>query len=316
MQKPQSASGVRYLTITAEASGQRIDNYLGKLHGNIPRSHIYRIIRTGQVRVNGGRIKAAYKLKKDDEVRVPPVYDSQKVKNAVPDEIVQSLEAAIVYESDDIIALNKPAGLSVHGGSGLHFGVIDALRQSRDDQRYELVHRLDRGTSGCLVVGKHLKAIRAAQDAFRERKVEKRYTALVVGRWQVDNRQVRLPLQSNTLQGGERKVVASLEGKPAVSSFTTQELFSETSLMSIIIETGRTHQIRVHAANSGYAIVGDLKYGDSAINQVFRQRGFKRLYLHASELVLPGSDDGSGSLRLHAPLDAQWESQISRLRAG
>lgn len=314
MQKEHSASKVRYLTVAAPEAGQRIDNYLGKMHPNIPKSHIYRIIRTGQVRVNSGRIKATYKLKSGDQIRVPPVYDAQKEKNTVPDDILKMLESAVLSESDDFIALNKPAGLSVHGGSGLHFGIIEAFRQSRDDQRLELIHRLDRGTSGCLLIGKHLQAIRWAQDAFRQRTVQKRYTALLDGVWRADSEQVKVALQTNALEGGERKVVVSADGKQAISNFTTLETFASATLMSIVIETGRTHQIRVHAAHTGYPVIGDSKYGDSATNRAFRRLGFKRLYLHAEALELPALEDGQPGLRVTAPCDEHWQKQLASLR--
>lgn len=302
MQETPSAQGVSHITIEAAEAGQRIDNFLAKRLPGLPRSHIYRIIRTGQVRVNSARIKPTRKLLAGDTVRVPPVRDPLGKQFTVPDAFVDAVEKAIIHEDDQVLALNKPAGLAVHAGSGLNFGIIEALRQSRDDRRYELIHRLDRQTSGCLLVGKTLAATRQFQDHFRLRTVEKEYIALVSGCWSVSDKTVANRLSSNVEISGERMVVADEHGKTAISHFTTRATFAEASELNVRIETGRTHQIRVHCSDSGYPVIGDSKYGDKPSNRRFRQLGLGRMFLHAEKLSI------AGELQLSCSVDAEWEA--------
>lgn len=302
MQESPSGQGVSHITIEDAEAGQRIDNFLAKRLPGLPRSHIYRIIRTGQVRVNSSRIKPTRKLVAGDTIRVPPVRNAQGKQVTVPDSFIDTVESSVIYEDDRVLAVNKPAGLAVHAGSGLNFGVIEALRQSREDRRYELVHRLDRYTSGCLLIGKTLAATRLFQEHFRQRTVEKKYIALVAGSWSVTDETVANRLSSNVEISGERMVVEDEHGKTAISHFTTLATFAEASELSIRIDTGRTHQIRVHCCGSGHPVIGDNKYGDKAANHRFKQLGLSRMFLHAEHLSI------DGELQLNCSVDAEWRS--------
>lgn len=301
MQEPSAGQGVTHVTVDEAEAGQRIDNYLAKRLPGLPRSHIYRIIRTGQVRVNKGRIKPTRKLLPGDIIRIPPVHDALGRQTRVPDAFVDLIESSIIHEDDRVIALNKPAAVAVHAGSGLSFGAIEALRQSRDDRRYELIHRLDRHTSGCLLIAKTLAATRLFQEHFRQRTVEKQYVALVDGCWQVNDLVISNRLANNVLISGERMVVEDENGKSAVSRFTTLSNFSQASEMSVLIETGRTHQIRVHASGAGYPIIGDTKYGNNRSNARFKKMGLNRMYLHARQLVI------KDELQVSCQVGDDWE---------
>jgi len=295
------------MRVEADSDGQRIDNYLKKCLSGVPVGHVYRIIRTGQVRVNGKRIKASGRVAAGDDLRLPPMYDMQADNVAVPESVVQTLETSIIFEDEELVVLNKPGGLAVHGGSGLAFGIIEALRQSRDDRRLELVHRLDRETSGCLLIGKSLVATRKYQDIFRQRRVVKIYRALVHGRWQADEQKVSNHLSSNREISGERMVVADDGGKFAESFFSTRKKFPAATEMGVRITTGRTHQIRVHARSCGHPLVGDSKYGDKAANKQFRKNGFKRLFLHAERLELENGH------KFEVQPDESWSRSIQIL---
>lgn len=316
--KPTTArQRVTHETIDVNASGQRIDNFLLSLTRGVPKSHIYRIIRSGEVRVNSGRIKPAYRLKLGDVVRIPPLAQAVSGEVRVPDAVRIKLENSIVFEDDRCLVINKPAGIAVHGGSGLAFGVIDAIRQMRDGSlpHAELAHRLDRGTSGCLLIGKSRTATAALQDLFRENKVGKEYLALVDGVWpdpeSGDSIRIERPLERDVESGGERVVRVSATGKRAVSEFRIVQRFANATLMNVTIETGRTHQIRVHAASSGFPVVGDTKYGGSNVNQQYRRLGLTRLYLHSRSLTLHTEPVA----RFSAPVDRGWEEDLSRLNA-
>ncbi len=302
MHESASAQGVSHITVEGGEAGQRIDNFLAKRLPGLPRSHIYQIIRTGQVRVNSSRIRPTRKLEVGDVIRVPPVHSARGKQSTVPDSVISVLESSIIYEDDGVLAINKPAGLAVHAGSGLNFGVIEGLRQSRDDRRFELIHRLDRFTSGCLLIGKTLAATRDFQDHFRARTVEKKYIALVAGCWDVEGMTISNRLSSNVEISGERMVVEDQLGKSAVSHFTTLSLFKEASEIGVVIETGRTHQIRVHCHGAGHPVIGDSKYGDKQANRQFRQMGLGRMFLHAESLSI------DGELKLNCKVDAEWEN--------
>ncbi len=308
-------SRVREVRVGAESQSQRIDNFLiGQLKG-VPKSHIYRILRKGEVRVNKGRIKASYKLQAGDLVRIPPLRLAERRSGpAKPGEGLQrQLEAAVLYEDKRLLVLNKPSGIAVHGGSGLSFGVIEALRAIRPDQKgLELVHRLDRDTSGCLLIAKRRSALRWLHEAMRSERVEKRYLALLHGSWPEDRLKVDAPLRKNTLQGGERVVRVDPEGKPAQTLFRVQRRYGEAMLVQAQLMTGRTHQIRVHAAHLGTPILGDGKYGDEAANRAVRAQGLKRLFLHAEILRFPLSEDGP-EITVKAPLDSDLKSVLERL---
>ncbi|TBU97751.1 23S rRNA pseudouridine(955/2504/2580) synthase RluC [Stutzerimonas kirkiae] len=307
-------SGVQMLEVAPEFAGQRIDNFLRTQLKGAPKTLIYRILRKGEVRVNKGRIKPEYKLQAGDLIRVPPL------RLSAPDEpvpvaqaLLERLEAAIVHEDKGLIVLNKPAGIAVHGGSGLSFGVIEALRQLRPDAReLELVHRLDRDTSGLLMVAKKRSMLRHLHEALRGDGVDKRYMALVRGRWESARKQVNAPLQKNTLRSGERMVEVDEQGKDALTLFRVLRRFGDfATLVEARPVTGRTHQIRVHARHAGHAIAGDSKYGDEEFTREIRELGGKRLFLHAYALKVPLPD--GGELLLEAPVDEQWANTLEKL---
>lgn len=296
--------GVRHLTITSDQAGQRVDNFLLTFLKNIPRSHIYRLLRTGDVRVNKKRIKPTYRLQPEDILRVPPVYQSTTPLAPVSSKTSDRLTQNILYEDEGLIVLNKPAGIAVHGGSGLQFGVIEALRQRDPRQSLELVHRLDRDTSGCLLIAKKRSVLRELHRALREHEISKTYSFLARGHWPKRLQHIDQPLQKNQLNSGERMVRVTEEGKASLTYFKVEKCYPEASLVSARIVTGRTHQIRVHAAYAEHPIAGDGKYGDKAFNQQMKQAGLRRLFLHARELRLrlPGQSDYQ---TFTAPLDAE-----------
>lgn len=309
------AEGVQYLTISDDESGQRLDNFLIARLKGVPKSMIYRVIRKGEVRVNKGRAKPERKLDGGDIVRIPPVRTSEKPVIAPGTGLVQLLEQAILLDTRELLVINKPPGLAVHGGSGVSLGLIEALRHIYGDKQYlELVHRLDRDTSGCILVAKKRSALKFLQDQFREKKkVEKNYLALVKGRWPNRRKVVEAPLRKNELQSGERIVRVALDGKAARTEFDVVERFADrATLIAARPITGRTHQIRVHAGHAGFPLVGDEKYGDDDFNKEMRQIGFRRLFLHAASLAfeLPGGN----RQKCEAPLPADLENPLAALR--
>ncbi|MDG9885641.1 23S rRNA pseudouridine(955/2504/2580) synthase RluC [Pseudomonas sp. GD04058] len=312
---PQTSS-VQLIEVPPELAGQRIDNFLVNVLKGVPKTLIYRILRKGEVRVNKGRIKPEYKIQSGDIVRVPPVRLPERDEPVpVAQGLLQRLEAAIVYEDKALIVLNKPAGIAVHGGSGLSFGVIEAFRQLRPDAKeLELVHRLDRDTSGLLMIAKKRSMLRHLHAALRGDGVDKRYMALVRGHWATGKKQVNAPLLKSNLRSGERMVEVNDEGKEALTVFRVLRRFGDFATM---VEarpiTGRTHQIRVHALHAGHAIAGDSKYGDEDFTREIRELGGKRLFLHAYALVVPLPD--GGELKLEAPVDEMWAQTVERLSA-
>lgn len=309
--KPQ----VQRVTVEADVAGQRIDNFLRTRLKGVPKSMIYRLLRKGQVRVNGKRCKAEYKLSGGDEVRIPPVRTSEeKPLPSARLNVVSGLAERILYEDDHLLAVDKPAGMAVHGGSGISFGVIEGLRALRPESRFlELVHRLDRDTSGVLLLAKKRSALRALHEQLRHKTMRKHYLALVRGQWALKDRKVDAPLRKNVLASGERIVRVSADGKPSETRFRIVERFAEATLVRASPITGRTHQIRVHTACRGHAIAGDPKYGESGFNQRMRESGLKRLFLHASQLSVthPAKDD---TLTFDAPLGDELERLLARLR--
>ncbi len=310
----QAATGVQLLEVSAGLEGQRIDNFLLARLKGVPKTMIYRILRKGEVRVNKGRIKPDYRIKEGDIVRVPPMRMTQ-ADEPVPlaKGLLDRLEEAIVYEDKGLIVLNKPAGIAVHGGSGLTYGVIEAFRQMRPIcKEIELVHRLDRDTSGLLLIAKKRSILRHLHEALRDDKVDKRYMALVRGRWPASRKQVDAPLQKSNVRSGERLVEVNPEGKDALTLFKVIRRFGDyATMLEASPITGRTHQIRVHALYAGHAIAGDTKYGDEDFSSEIRELGGKRLFLHASDLkfTLP---DGE-VLAVHADPDEQWKGVIEQL---
>lgn len=285
--RPQGRSALQILEIDPENAGQRIDNFILRQLKGVPRSHLYRLLRRGEVRVNGGRVRPDRRLEVGDLVRIPPMRrPADGTSDATVGDDRRQLAAAVLYEDNHLLVLNKPAGLAVHGGSGLCYGVIEGLRAARPRARtLELVHRLDRDTSGCLMVAKRRSALRVLHEALREGKVEKRYIALVQGRWPRGLQRISAPLRKNVLRGGERFVEVNVGGRPAESQVRILEAFSRATLIEVTPRTGRTHQIRVHAAASGHPIGGDPKYGDASFNRRLAIVGLRRLFLHARSLT-------------------------------
>lgn len=282
--KDLSKDVVTWLEVGEEAEGQRIDNFLLYIAKGVPKSHIYRILRSGEVRVNKGRVTVEYRLKIGDVVRMPPI----RIAQAPDQALVPAREFEIVFEDDAMIIVNKPAGVAVHGGSGVSFGVIEQLRRARTEARLlELAHRLDRETSGLLIVAKKRSALTRLHDQFREGAIAKRYLALVKGVWRNPLQHVRAPLLKYLTDGGERRVSVDPEGKESHSIVRLQKQWRDFSLVEVELKTGRTHQIRVHLAHLGYPIAGDDKYGDFALNKALQKTGLKRMFLHAARLDLP-----------------------------
>lgn len=312
MKETREETGPRLIEVDHARDGQRIDNFLTALLKGVPRSHIYRLLRTGQVRVNKGRIRASYRVQEGDQVRLPPVSTVEAAPPHISPGLLASLERAVLFEDDDILILDKPAGLAVHGGSGLRFGLIEALRELRPEQAdITLVHRLDRDTSGCLLVAKNRRLLPVLTELFRRHEVEKRYLTLLRGRWRGGARTVRAALTRGRLQSGERMVQTDEEdGREAETRFTPVKRLAGATLVEAAIRTGRTHQIRVHAAAIGHPVAGDDKYGDAEFNRVMARRGLKRMFLHAHRLSFRKNGD---LLKAVSPLPAALEQVLRRL---
>ncbi|AMO57023.1 23S rRNA pseudouridine(955/2504/2580) synthase RluC [Endozoicomonas montiporae] len=308
---------VRLVSIDNEDAGQRVDNYLVRELKGVPKTRVYRIIRKGEVRVNKKRVTAAYRLQDGDVLRIPPIRVSEKADQVVAGgAVLEKLEASIIYEDDQLMIINKPSGIAVHGGSGINFGVIEAMRKLRPDARsLELVHRLDRDTSGCLMIAKRRSMLRYLHNQFQEDKVSKIYNALVIGRWPNRKVLVNAPLQKNTLQSGERMVRVDLDGKKSKTRYQVLERYNHRGESATLVEaspiTGRTHQIRVHCLHAGHAILGDDKYGTDEDNKRYRDFGLKRLFLHAARLKLT-LPDGT-PLTVNAPLSSDLQTVLKTL---
>ena len=318
--RPQSTvpgKGVSYAEAGEGDVGQRLDNFLMRVLKSVPRSHVYRVLRKGEVRVNGKRAKPETRLALGDRVRIPPVRMDDKPVQAKPSTSLQQfITDAILFEDKDLLIINKPAGVAVHDGSGLAFGVIEALRAARPDlPELELVHRLDRDTSGVLLIAKKRAALRQLHAALRDREMTKRYLALVCGRWELGRKRIDLPLLTNQKQGGERMVRVHAEGQSALSTFVPERHFGKlATLMAIEIGTGRTHQIRVHAAYAGHPVAGDEKYGNKEGNEVLRAYGLRRMFLHAHslEFARPGTGE---TFSISAPLSEELNAVLANLQA-
>jgi 23S rRNA pseudouridine955/2504/2580 synthase len=305
----------RTVTVDPDEADRRLDNFLLSRLKGLPRALIYRMIRGGEVRVNKGRARPSRRLAEGDRVRIPPVHlttpvagQSSRVANT------DWLESRVVYEDRDLLVLNKPAGLAVHGGSGVSLGVIELLRQGRagHDQkdRLELVHRLDRDTSGCLLIAKRHSSLRRLHEQFREGQVQKQYSAVLVGRWKGGARTVRDPLITHHRRGGERHVRVDPEGKPALTRFHPEKQFEQGILVSADLGTGRTHQIRVHAAHIGHPVAGDVRYGSES-DAVCGESGLNRLFLHATRLRFENPQNTP--VDIECPLDADLRAVLDRL---
>lgn len=277
--------GVRQVAIGPERDGQRIDNALATLLKGVPKSMIYRLLRTGQVRVNGKRAKPDTRLNDGDMLRIPPIRQAERPEGqAAPGAMVASVAEAVIFEDKHFLVIDKPSGIASHGGSGVSHGAIELLRAARPNESLELVHRLDRDTSGVLVLAKSRAGLTGLQAAIRAGEVTKQYLCLMVGHPSKAKFDVNAPLRKFALQGGERMVRVSEDGKPALTFFREMEQYPGARLMQATLGTGRTHQIRVHAAHVGHPLAGDPKYGDREMNKRFRDMGLQRLFLHASHL--------------------------------
>ncbi len=309
-------TSVKLVTIAADEAGQRIDNFLRNQLKGVPKSMIYRIVRKGEVRVNKKRIKPEYKLQSGDEVRIPPVRIAERDEAPVSAKLdkVAALNDCIIFEDDYLLVLNKPSGTAVHGGSGLSFGVIEGLRALRPEARFlELVHRLDRETSGVLLVAKKRSALRALHEQLRMKGMQKDYLALVRGQWQSHCKVVQAPLLKNILQSGERIVRVNAEGKPSETRFKVEERFENATLVKASPVTGRTHQIRVHTLHAGHPIAFDDRYGDREFDSELKGTGLDRLFLHAAALRFEHPNTGE-TMRVEAPLDKKLRHCLDVLR--
>jgi 23S rRNA pseudouridine955/2504/2580 synthase len=308
-----SHSKVRYIQVNEQHSGQRIDNFLRTQLKGLPKGVIYKLLRTGQVRVNKRRIKAEYRVQNGDEIRIPPLKNAQAEGEVqVPPGLLADLGSWIIYEDEWLLALNKPAGLAVHRGSGVSFGAIDVLRQARPNAPFmELVHRLDRETSGCLLIAKQRDTLMELHDLIRDHKINKLYLALVAGRWKGGERMIETSLQLEK-QEGHRKVRVEEEGRLAISRFKPLKRYDSATLMEVEIKTGRTHQIRVQAAHLNHPILGDRKYGDYGLNRDWKKKGLHRMFLHAHRLSFQMPVSGR-KYSFEAPLDTELETLLSEL---
>ena len=309
--------GVRHFEVEEGDAGQRLDKYLARRLGDVPRTRIFRIIRRGEVRVNGRRAGPDDRLSLNDRVRVPPIWEqaeegAARVSRGPPPAMVETVGRAIVQETDRLLVLDKPAGIAVHGGSGISFGIIEALRALKPGEPLELAHRLDRDTSGCLLVARDAATLRTLHELLREGQCDKRYLVVVKGKWELGQKRIDVPLRTDTRVGGERTVRADASGKPSVSDFRPVQFFGKlATLMEVGLHTGRTHQIRVHATYAGHPVAGDEKYGDAEFNARMRELGLARMFLHAHSMSFEWPQGGTFSAS--APLPPELATVLDRL---
>lgn len=312
--KKVEQQGVSFITVDDDHADRRLDNFLIGYFASLPRTRIYRMIRKGEVRVNKGRIKQNYRLQTGDTVRVPPMYLSTQEKPSTPPEKLSELIGnSIIYEDDYLIAINKPSNIAVHSGSGVRYGVIEILRAQRPETDFlELIHRLDRATSGCLLIAKGHKTLRGTHGILKSGHVKKNYLALLKGQLTETMRTVDMPLNKVSTESGDRMVRVDNAGKQALTHFHSQEHFRVASLSRIELVTGRTHQIRVHAAYIDHPLAGDEKYGDWEFNRAMKKLGLKRLFLHAETLSFEMPDTGK-QIELKAPLPDELDQFLKKL---
>jgi 23S rRNA pseudouridine955/2504/2580 synthase len=297
--------------VDAASEGQRVDNFLLRACKGVPRSHIYRILRTGQVRVNSRRVDATYRLQPGDRVRIPPI----RLPARADRPLARPAEFPVVFEDEALLVVDKPAGVAVHGGSGVSYGVIESLRAARPQLKFlELAHRLDRDTSGLLILAKKRSALTALHAALREGRMHKRYLALVKGKWTGAVKRVNLPLKKYLTQAGERRVSVEAGGRESQTVFRRERVFRDFTLLSAELLTGRTHQIRVHLAHLGFPITGDGKYGNFELNRALAKQGLQRMFLHAAELQFEHPLSGK-TLKLDSPLPATLARFLHSLAA-
>jgi 23S rRNA pseudouridine955/2504/2580 synthase len=306
---------VQHWEVSPDEAGQRLDNFIQRRLGTVPRSRIFRIIRKGEVRVNGHRAAPDTRLVENDRVRIPPLRMSTVPETESPArpsaQLKERVAASILHEDRDLLVLDKPAGIAVHGGSGVSAGVIEALRALRPAETLELVHRLDRDTSGCLLVARNARTLRELHALLREGAFDKRYLALLKGRWELGAKRIDLPLRTDIRVGGERTVRVHPSGKPSLSEFRPVQFFGKrATLVEVALHTGRTHQIRVHAQHAGHPVAGDEKYGDEAFNQELRSLGLARMFLHAHAVSFMR---GQKEISVNAPLPPELARVIDRL---
>jgi 23S rRNA pseudouridine955/2504/2580 synthase len=315
--RPEPRSPARQIEVGSDGAGQRLDAWLRRYLKEVPKSRLYRLIRKGEVRVNARRAEPQQRLEASDVVRVPPVrIDAGEHPRRAPDSLVERINQSVIHEDEALIVLDKPAGIAVHGGSGVSFGVIEALRAARPGETLELVHRLDRDTSGCLLIARKASVLRTLHATLRgehEEGFEKRYLALVRGKWDLGKTRIDVPLRTDLRVGGERTVRAAAGGKAAVSEFRPVQFFGKfASLVEVAIHTGRTHQIRVHAAYANHPVAGDAKYGDADFNAELRQLGLERMFLHAHSLGFLWPDSGRTE-SFNTPLPPELAALVDRL---
>jgi 23S rRNA pseudouridine955/2504/2580 synthase len=304
---------VQHLEVSLEEAGQRLDNFVSKRLGDVPRSRVYRVIRKGEVRVNGRRAGPATRLSALDRIRLPPVrvLPAGTPRRPAAD-LLARIRGAVIHEDPHLLVLDKPAGVAVHGGSGVSSGVIEVLRALRPEESLELVHRLDRDTSGCLLVARDAATLRTLHALLRTDGFEKRYLALLKGRWELGEKRIEVPLRTDTRVGGERTVRADVSGKPSISRFRPVQFFGRSAtLVEVTLDTGRTHQIRVHAAHAGHPVAGDEKYGDESFNDALRQLGLTRMFLHASSVGFTWPQGGQFSV--NTPLPPELAALLEKL---
>lgn len=311
-----SYSRVQHVIVTRDEEGQRIDNFLISRFKGMPKSHVYKLLRKGEVRVNKKRITAFYRLKPGDDVRLPPVFLEEKAKQVPPSKQTEAtLAQRILYEDEYLLIINKPSGMSVHVGSTVRVGVIEAMKHMYPKlPQLELAHRLDSETSGCLILAKKKRILREIHGLLREGKFTKIYWALTKGKWKRSEQRVDLPLHKDYRDGGKHVVEVNAEGKSALTEFHPLEVFKHGSLVEVKLYTGRTHQIRVHAQHQGHPIAGDDRYGDAEFNKLARGLGLKRMFLHARsvEFFIPSLDR---HIKVEAPLDPDLEQGLNMFRA-
>jgi 23S rRNA pseudouridine955/2504/2580 synthase len=304
---------VSWLDINEDNDGQRLDNFLITRLKGVPKSRIYRLVRKGEVRVNKGRKKPEYRLKTGDQVRIPPISLAEQVGVEPDPGKLDWLEARILHEDKHLIVMDKPSGMAVHGGSGISLGLIEAMRQLRGQSRFlELVHRLDRETSGCIMLAKKRSALVSLHAQLQEHKIDKRYLALVKGSWQGESKKVSAKLERISGPNGERMVRVSDRGKTATSIIRPVDRFSDYTLVEIQLKTGRTHQARVHCAHISHPITGDDRYGDPGTNKKLAKSGLKRLFLHAASIEYKNNADRK--IKIEAPLSQELQKVLARLR--
>jgi 23S rRNA pseudouridine955/2504/2580 synthase len=311
---PGARSAVTMHNVTADEAGQRVDNFLMRTFKTVPRSRVYRLLRKGEVRVNRKRVEAEYRLQSGDQVRLPPVRIEASAEPGRPsDSLMALIEKSAIYEDKHVLVIDKPAGVAVHGGSGMSFGVIEALRASRPRETLELVHRLDRDTSGCLMVARDRSSLTKLHALIREGGMHKTYLALVAGSWQLGTKRVDAPLATDNRQHGERHVRVASAGKDSVSVFKPVQFFGKlATLMEVDIPTGRTHQIRVHASYAGHPLLGDDKYGDRDKNAELKAAGLKRTFLHAQSVAFEWPGTGV-PFHVSSPLPDELKAVLDQL---